>query len=103
VGKGASARTLRIAFPSGHLPRAGRDYALSTFDKVSVGYFEGAAPTEAASGKLWEADQGTLTVTFSSATKMKIHLAAARMQSESPDAKGLFDMTGDLTVNVPAR
>lgn len=99
---GGVTRNLRIAFPSGHLPRLGRAVDLSTFDRVQITYFEGASLTEAQTEKVWEADKGTLVLDALTATSMTLHLQAAGMQSESPSAKGTFDLDGTLTVALPA-
>lgn len=99
---GGVTRNVRIAFPSGHLPRLGRNVDLSKFDRVQVTYFEGAALTEAQTEKVWEADKGTLVVDAFTATSMTIRLQTAGMQSESPSAKGTFDLDGTVTVQLPA-
>lgn len=93
-------RNLRVAFPSGHLPRVGQSLPLDKFDRVSVVYFEGTAISGAAGEKIWEADQGSMVVEARTPTSITLRLDGARMQSESPDAKGLFTLDGTLTVPV---
>ena len=100
-GAGSSARSVRVSFPSGHLPRMGRNVDLSKFDRVQVTYFEGAAYVGGAGEKVWEADQGTLSVEAATATSMTLKLTGARMQSESPAAKGVFDLDGTVVVALP--
>jgi hypothetical protein len=93
-------RNLRVAFPSGHLPRLGQSLPLDKFDRVNVVYFEGTAISGAAGEKIWEADQGSMVVEARTPTSITLRLTGARMQSESPDAKGLFTLDGTLTVPV---
>lgn len=95
-----TARTLRVAFPSGHLPREGETVSLSRFDRVNVVYFEGAGISGAAGEKVWEADMGSAVVETRTRTQLVLRLVDARMQSESPDAKGIFRLAGTLTVPV---
>ncbi len=97
---GATPRTLRIAFPSGHLPHVGLSYPLNDFSRVQVSVFENTyvgAPSE----KLWEADRGAFSVTAATSSQMTIALTGARMQSESPSAKGLFVLDGAVTFALP--
>jgi hypothetical protein len=95
-----TARTLRVAFPSGHLPREGETVSLGRFDRVTVVYFEGPGISGAAGEKVWEADMGSAVVETRTRTQMTLRLVDARMQSESPDAKGVFRLAGTLTVPV---
>ncbi|MBL9108183.1 MAG: hypothetical protein JNM74_02885 [Myxococcales bacterium] len=95
-----TARTLRVAFPSGHLPREGETVSLSRFDRVNVVYFEGTGISGAAGEKVWEADMGSAVVETRTRTQLVLRLADARMQSESPDAKGIFRLAGTLTIPI---
>jgi hypothetical protein len=99
---GGVTRNVRIAFPSGHLPRLGRNIDLSKFDRAQVTYFEGAALTEAQTEKVWQAAKGTLVIDALTASSMTLRLQTAGMQSESPSAKGNFDLDGTVTVQLPA-
>lgn len=98
---GAVKRNLRIAFPSGHLPRLDRSVSLSKFDHVQVTYFEGATLSEAGTENVWEADNGMLHVDAATATSMTLRLEGATMQSESPAAKGTFTLDGTVTIALP--
>lgn len=98
--QGGIARSFRISFPSGHLPHVGQGLPLSSFDRVQVTYYEGASLTGAADERVWEADQGKITVDRRTPTSITLSLVGARMQSESPAAKGLFVVDGSVTVPV---
>lgn len=93
-------RNIRVRFPSGHLPRVGQSINLSKFDRVEVSYFEGDALTET-TDKFWQADMGTLAASSNAAGTLTLELTAARLQSEAPGAKGLFEVTGTITFAVP--
>lgn len=93
-------RNVRVRFPSGHLPRVGRSIDLSKFDRVEVSYFEGDALTET-SDKFWQADMGTLVAKSSATGALTLELTSARLQSEAPGAKGMFEVTGTITFAVP--
>lgn len=97
---GATQRNLRVAFPSGHLPRAGQTLSLDKFDRVQVTYFEGAALAEGGSEPVWEADHGMMAVDVSTDTVLTFHLQGAGFQSESPAAKGVFNLDGKISVPV---
>jgi hypothetical protein len=74
--------------------------SLGRFDRVTVVYFEGPGISGAAGEKVWEADMGSAVVETRTRTQMTLRLVDARMQSESPDAKGVFRLAGTLTVPV---
>jgi len=95
----ATRRHLVVSFPRGHLPQNGESIALTDFDAIRVAYTEGADLTD--STKLWEADRGTAVVTERTATGFSIRLDQARMQSESFEAKGMFQLDGTLRVSLP--
>lgn len=97
---GSTPRNLQVAFPSGHLPRAGQSLPLDKFDRVQLTYFEGAKLIEGGSVPVWEADHGTLVVDASTDTLLTFHLQGAGFQSESPSAKGVFNLDGQVSVPV---
>ena len=94
-------RRLLIGFPSGHLARAAFDVTLNTFDRVTVTLVEGATFTGDAREKVWEADLGTVAVESRTDTSIVLAVRNARMQSESPAAKGTFALNGTVTVPLP--
>lgn len=97
--QGGTMRHPRIAFPSRHLPRQGQSLPLNKFDRVQIFYFEGPlVMTEAQTEKLWQADQGILLIQTKTLRSMTLELQNARMQSESPSAKGIFELSGTITV-----
>ena len=97
---GGTPRNLRVAFPSGHLPRAGQVLPLDKFDRVQLTYFEGATLTQGGNAPVWEADHGMLVIDGSTDTLLTFHLQGAGFQSESPTAKGVFNLDGKVSVPV---
>ena len=67
---------------------------------MNVVYFEGTGISGAAGEKVWEADMGSAVVETRTRTQLVLRLADARMQSESPDAKGIFRLAGTLTIPI---
>ena len=97
---GGTPRNLQVAFPSGHLPRAGQTLLLDKFDRVQLTYFEGATLTQGGSEPVWEADHGMMVIDASTDTLLTFHLQGAGFQSESPTAKGVFNLDGQISVPV---
>lgn len=100
-GSGATARRVLVGFPTGHLPHEGQSIPLNTFDRVTLTLVEGTTFTGDAAEKVWEADQGTIAVQSRTATSLVLSIQTARMQSESPAAKGIFDLSGTVTIALP--
>lgn len=101
LAESAGGRRVLVSFPNGHLPHQGDSLSLTKFDRITIALVDGTTFDGGAGEKIWEADQGTVVVQSRTATATTLSVQGARMQSESPDAKGFFKLTGDVTVSLP--
>ncbi len=100
-GNPPSGRRVLVSFPSGHLPHQGASIPLTTFERITIALVDGTTFQGNADEKIWEADQGSVLVQSRTATSIVLAVQGARMQSESPKAKGFFTLDGTITVALP--